>query len=61
MSAFDVQFDENFDFGGYFWQIVNFAFERHICDAKADPFIPAGVDHFVYLAHIGIQISENNW
>ena len=36
---------------------VNFGLGPHISDAKTDPFIPFGADLFVYLSHIGIQIT----
>ena len=38
---------------------VNFGLEPHISDAKTDPFIRFGADHFVYLNHIGIHITYN--
>ena len=45
-------------FGGYFLaKIVNFGLEPHVHDAKTDPFIPSGAAIFVYLNHIGIQIT----
>ena len=36
---------------------VNFGLEPHVPDAKTDPLIPFGADLFVYLNHIGIQIT----
>ena len=49
-----LNFIKNFNF----WQKkVNFGLDPHISDAKTDPFIPFGADLFVYLNHIGIQIT----
>ena len=57
-SVFDAKFYKNFNFLGYFWQKnFNFVLDPHISDAKTDPFIPFGADHFVYLNHIVIQIT----
>ena len=39
-------------------KIVNFGLEPHIYDATTGPFILSGVDLFVYLEYIGIQIIE---
>ena len=38
-------------------KIINFGLDPHISDTKTGPFIPFGVDLFVYLNHIGIQIT----
>ena len=35
----------------------NFGLDPHISDANTDPFIRFGADLFVYLNHIGIQIT----
>ena len=44
--------------GLFFGKNVNFGLKPHIYDAKTDPFILSGVDIFVYLEYIGIQIIE---
>ena len=43
--------------GPFLAKHVNFGLDPHISDAKSDPFIPFGADFFVYLSHIGIQIT----
>ena len=37
-------------------KIVNFGLDRHIFDAKTDPFIPFVPIFFLYFKHIRIQI-----
>ena len=44
--------------GLFLAKIVNFGLKPLIYDAKTDPFILSGVDLFVYLEYIGIQIIE---
>ena len=44
--------------GLFLAKIVNFGLKPHIYDAKTDPFIRSGVDLFVYLEYIGIQIIK---
>ena len=44
--------------GAILAKIVNFGLKPHIYDAKTDPFSLSGVDFFVYLKCIGIQIIE---
>ena len=44
--------------GAILAKIVNFGLKPHIYDAKTDPFILSGVDLFVYLEYIGIEIIE---
>ena len=59
MTAFDVKFNKNLQFCWLFLaKIINFGLEPHISDAKTAPFIPFGADLFVYLNHIGIQITQ---
>ena len=43
--------------GLFLAKIVHFGLDPHTSDAKTDPFIPFGADLFVYLIHIGIQIT----
>ena len=59
MSVFDVEFDKNLNFGGYFGQKSSFCgLDAPISNAKTDPFVPIGAYLVVYLKHIGIQIQE---
>ena len=44
--------------GLFFGKNRQFGLKPHIYDAKTDPFILSGVDLFVYLEYIGIQIKE---
>ena len=43
--------------GLFLAKLVNFGLEPHVSDAKTDPYISIGANLFVYLNHIGIQIS----
>ena len=38
---------------------INFGSDTHISDAKMNPFNTFGLDVFIYLKHIGVQIKEN--
>ena len=44
--------------GVIFGKNHKFWVKTHIYDAKRDPFILSGVDLFVYLEYIGIQMIE---
>ena len=56
MSAFDVKFDKNINFGGYFSQNPSILGQNpYIFDAKTDPFIPFGDNSVEYLEHIGFK------
>ena len=44
--------------GAILAKIINFGLKPHIYDAKTDPFTLSGVDVFLYLEYIGIQIIE---
>ena len=49
---------KNFIFwGAILAKIVNFGLDPHISNVKTEPFIPFRADLFVYLNHIGIQIT----
>ena len=56
-TVFDVKFDKKINIGLFWANIINFGLDPHIPDAKTDPFFPFGADLFVYLNHIGIQIT----
>ena len=43
--------------GAFLGKTVTFGLEPHVPGAKTDPFIPFEADLFVYLNHIGIQIT----
>ena len=57
-SAFNAKSDKTSIFGAIFLaKNMNFGLDPNISDAKTDPFIPFGANLFVYLNHIGIQIT----